>query len=66
MGLFDSAKQAAEKAQEYAAEHGDQVKDGIGKAAAAADKATGGAHADNIAKVERLADEQVDKLQNRS
>ena len=48
MGFLDDAKKLAGKAEELAAEHSDQVKQGLDKVEDLADKATGGKYTDQI------------------
>ena len=48
MGFLDDAKKLAEKAQDLAGEHRDQVKQGLDKVEDLADKATGGKYTDQI------------------
>ena len=48
MGFLDDAKKLAEQAQDLAAEHSDQVKQGLDKIEDLADKATGGKYTDQI------------------
>ena len=47
-------------------EHGDKIADGIDKAAAAADKKTGGKHHDKIAKATDKAKDGLDKLDGKN
>lgn len=48
MGFLDDAKKLAEKTGELAAEHSDQVKQGLDKVEDLADKATGGKYTDQM------------------
>ena len=48
MGMFDNAKDLLGKAEDLAAEHADQVKEGIDKAEDFADKQTGGKYTEQI------------------
>ncbi len=48
MSFLDDAKNLAEKAEELAKEHPDQVKSALGKAEELADKQTGGKFTDQI------------------
>lgn len=57
MGIFDKAKELADKAQELAAEHADQVESGVDKAAdLVADKL---GHADQVDKVAEAIKERI-------
>ena len=57
MGIFDKARELAEKAEELAAEHADQVEDGIDKAAGLiADKV---GHADQVDKAADAIKERI-------
>ena len=58
MGLDDFA----DKAKDLAAEHGDKVKEGIDKAAEAADDKTGGKYSDHINQGADKAKDVIDDL----
>jgi hypothetical protein len=59
MGIFDKLKKNVEKAVD---EHGDQIATGIDKAAAMADKKTGGKHEGQIATGAAKAKDALDNL----
>jgi hypothetical protein len=59
MGMFDNLKKKATKAVD---EHGGQIAEGIDKAAAMADKKTGGKHHGQIASGTSAAKDALDKL----
>lgn len=59
MGFLDKAKA---KLTDAVDKHGDKISDGIDKAAAAADRKTGGKHTDKIAGATGKAREALDKL----
>ncbi len=63
MGFMDKIKKQATKAVD---QHGDKIATGIDKAAAAADKKTGGKHQDKIAKATGKAKQGLDKLDGRN
>jgi hypothetical protein len=62
MGFLDDAKKLAEKAEDLAAEHSDEVKQGLDKVEDLADKATGGKFSDQIDSAGDKAAEFVDGL----
>ncbi|GAA2004920.1 MULTISPECIES: antitoxin [Nocardioides] len=68
MGLFDKARLDKVKRQVSDAvdKHGDKISGGIDKAAAAADKRTGGKHSDKIAKGVAKAKDGLDKLDGKN
>ena len=57
MGIFDKAKELADKAEELAAEHADQVESGVDKAAGLIAGKVG--HADEVEKVAEAIKEHV-------
>ncbi|HEY4314006.1 MAG TPA: antitoxin [Actinomycetes bacterium] len=59
MGIFDKLKKNVEKAVD---EHGDQIATGIDKAAAMADKKTGGKHEGQIETGAAKAKDALDSL----
>ena len=61
--MFDNLRKKAEKAVD---EHGDKIATGIDKAAAAANKKTGGKHDGNIAKGSTMAKDALDKLDGKN
>jgi hypothetical protein len=63
MGMFDSLKKKATKAVD---EHGGQIAEGIDKAAAMADKKTGGKHSGQIASGTESAKDALDKLDGKN
>ena len=63
MGFLDNAKA---KLTEAVDKHGDKISDGIDKAAAAADRKTGGKHSDKIAGATGKAREALDKLDSKN
>ncbi|WP_341928208.1 Rv0909 family putative TA system antitoxin [Nocardioides psychrotolerans] len=63
MGFLDDAKKKLTKAVD---QHGDKIASGIDKAAAAADKKTGGKHSDKIAKATTKAKDGLDKLDKKN
>lgn len=63
MGFLDDAKKKLTKAVD---QHGDKIASGIDKAAAAADKKTGGKHTDKIAKATTKAKDGLDKLDKKN
>jgi len=63
MGFLDKAKG---KLTEAVDKHGDKISDGIDKAAAAADKKTGGKHHDKITKATGKAKDGLDKLDGKN
>ena len=63
MGFMDKMKKKATQAVD---QHGDKIASGIDKAAATADKKTGGKHQDKIAKATGKAKEGLDKLDGRN
>ena len=63
MGFLDKAKKQLTDAVD---KHGDKISDGIDKAAAAADKRTGGKHTDKIDKGVAKAKDGLDKLDGRN
>ena len=62
MGFLDDAKKLAEQAQDLAAEHSDEVKQGLDKVEDLADQATGGRFSDQIDSVGDSAAGFVDGL----
>ena len=68
MGLFDkrNVDKLRGRLTEAVDKHGDKISDGIDKAAAAADKRTGGKHSDTIAKGVTKAKDGLDKLDGRN
>jgi hypothetical protein len=62
MGMFDRLKKQATKAVD---DHGDKIAGGIDKAAAMADKKTGGKHHGQIASGTSKAKDALDKLDGR-
>ena len=66
MGFLDklkkTAKQAQDKAEDFAAEHSEQIEKGIDAAAKFADKRTKGKHGDKIQSGAEKAKQLVDKL----
>ncbi|HWH45249.1 MAG TPA: antitoxin [Thermoleophilaceae bacterium] len=60
MGFMDRFKKVRAKADDLAEEHGDKIKDGIDKAARAAEKRAGPKHADKIRKGAQKAKGAVD------
>lgn len=62
MGVTDSAGDMFDKAKEKAADNPDQVRDGVDKAASAADEKTGGEHSDKIEKGGNAVKDGLDKL----
>ena len=65
MGLFDNAKDLLGKAEELAAEHADQVKEGIDKAEEFADKQTGGKYTEQIDSAGEKAENYVKGLHSK-
>lgn len=63
MGFMDKIKKKATQAVD---QHGDKIASGIDKAAAVADKKTGGKHQDKIAKATGKAKDGLDKLDGRN
>lgn len=63
MGFLDKAKGRLSKAVD---QHGDKISTGIDKAAALADKKTGGKHHDKIAKAQVKGKDALDKLDNKN
>ena len=63
MGFLDNAKA---KLNDAVDKHGDKIAGGIDKAAAAADKKTGGKHHDNIVKGSSQAKDALDKLDGKN
>ena len=63
MGFLDKAKA---KLTDTVDKHGDKISDGLDKAAAAADKRTGGKHTDKIAGARGKAREALDKLDDKN
>ena len=61
--MFDNLRKKAEKAVD---EHGDKIATGIDKAAAAANKKTGGKHDANITKGSGMAKDALDKLDGKN
>lgn len=59
MSFFDKAK---DKLSDAVDKHGDKISQGIDKAAAEADKRTGGKHADKIRNASAKAKDALDKL----
>lgn len=59
MGFLDKAKSKLTKAVD---DHGDKISDGIDKAAALADKKTGGKHHAKIVQAQGKGKEALDKL----
>ncbi len=62
MSFLDKAKDLAEKAEEVAKDHTEQIESGIDKAGDLVDKATHGRFSDQINTVEDKAQEAVGKL----
>jgi hypothetical protein len=62
MGMFDNLRKKATKAVD---EHGDQIAQGIDKAAAMADQKTGRKHSGQIASGTAKAKDALDKLDGR-
>ena len=60
--FFDKAKDAAEKATEFVADHTEQVDGGIDKAGDLVDKATGGRFSEHLDTAQDKAHEAVDNL----
>jgi hypothetical protein len=65
MGLLDRFRKAKDTAEKLARGHGDQIRDGVHKAADFVDDKTGHKHAGTIDKVESAADDVVEKLDDR-
>ncbi|MCW2815188.1 MAG: hypothetical protein JWN84_2643 [Nocardioides sp.] len=63
MGFMDKMKKKATQAVD---QHGDKIATGIDKAAAAANKKTGGKHQDKITKATGKAKQGLDKLDGRN
>ena len=63
MGFLDRAKDKLTKAVD---QHGDKIAGGIDKAAAAANKKTGGKHQDKIAKATGGAKDGLDRLDGKN
>lgn len=63
MSFLDDAKK---KLTEAVDQHGDKIASGIDKAAAAADKKTGGKHTDKITKATTKAKDGLDKLDKKN
>ena len=63
MGFLDNAKS---KLTDAVDKHGDKIGDGIDKAAALADKKTGGKHADKIESATGKAKDALDKLDDKN
>ncbi len=61
MGITDRFKDFTDKARELAAEHADQVDQGVEKAGDLADERTGGQHSE---KIEQGVDKAQDALRN--
>jgi hypothetical protein len=59
MGFLDNAKKQLKGAVD---KHGDTIAKGLDRAAAEADKRTGGKHSDKIAKARSAAKDGLDKL----
>jgi hypothetical protein len=57
MGIFDKAKELADKAEELASEHADQIEGGVDKAAGLIEGKVG--HADQIDKVADAIKEHI-------
>ncbi len=68
MGFFDKRNIAKlrGKVTDAVDKHGDKISDGIDKAAAAADKRTGGKHSDKIAKGVSKAKDGLDRLDGKN
>lgn len=62
MGLFDKLKGKTSDLKDAAADHADQIEDGIDKAAGLIDDKTGGKHTDQIDKAAAKAKDVVEKL----
>lgn len=62
MGFLDKLKGKAGQAKEAAADHADQIEDGIDKGAKVIDDKTGGKHTDKIEGAAEKAKDVVDKL----
>ena len=65
MGFLDDAKKLAEQAQDLAAEHTDEVKQGLDKLEGFADDATGGKFSDQITSAGDQAAKFVDGLDDK-
>ena len=63
MGFMDKIKGKVTKAVD---QHGDKISDGIDKAAAVADKKTGGKHHDKIVKATGKGKDALDKLDGKN
>ena len=63
MGFIDKIKGKVTKAVD---QHGDKIAGGIDKAAAAANKKTGGKHQDKIAKATGGAKDRLDRLDGKN
>lgn len=63
MGFLDDAKKKLSAAVD---KHGDKISDGLDKAAAAADKKTGGKYADKIATGKSKAKDALDGLDKKN
>jgi len=63
MGFLDKLKRKATQAVD---QHGDKISQGIDKAAATADRKTGGKHADKIAKGRSQAKSALEKLDKKN
>lgn len=62
MGLADRLKDVTRKAEEKAAEHGDQIRQAAHKAGDAADQHTGGKYSEKIQRAGAKVDSMVDNL----
>jgi len=62
MGILDRFRKTKDAAENVAEQHGDQISDGVHKAADVVDDKTGDKYAGTVDKVENAADEIVDKL----
>lgn len=63
MGFLDKAKGKLTKAVD---DHGDKISSGIDKAAAMADKKTGGKHQSKIAKVQAKSKDALNKMDGKN
>ncbi len=63
MGFLDNAKDKLTRAVD---QHGDKISGGIDKAAAMADKKTGGKHHDKIVKAQAKGKDALDKLDGKN
>jgi hypothetical protein len=66
MGFADKFTQLTKRAKDTAVEHKDQVEQAVEKAAAAADRQTGGKYHDQLAKAEAKADAYLEDQAERS